>query len=540
MKWSLFALCIGFCIDLLIGDPHGLPHPVAAIGHLISLLERLFRRLFPKTPGGERAAGACIWILTALIAAALPALLLWGCARVSVWLRLAVESVMCGQILAAKSLRDESMKVYAALKHGSLDEARQAVRSGKYYAAIVFADDFSRRMLDINYALENSGAAMSFIENTKKNPVANKIVETAAETVQHSVQVQYLDELFKTVLKNAQQVADETDPESTVNSVISQLTTLRDSLRQAGTAIDSFTAKSENIDSLLNGVGNAAGTVGSLVENGQAGVSQVQQSIDSAANALSVLEKGLDGKLTEINKQLDELSTALKRLAENKKLIEAGEKWDAMLEDAEDAAGKLHDQLTALKDALPETSATTYVRSTLDGLILRTEQLQSQLKMLKTGTPISNAAAIIDSCSSIVSTMDDLLVNTLQPAVKAMTDSMQTLLKSMSPVLDSLSVTIDGIAPVLSTTGDTVKDIAAVLNRLKVVTDKGADALDEALAKIDKLKGDDRLNALITLLGGDTESYAEFLAAPVKVVESAVYPVGSYGKSYRFYAFWYG
>ena len=127
MKWSLFALCIGFCIDLLIGDPHGLPHPVAAIGHLISLLERLFRRLFPKTPGGERAAGACIWILTALIAAALPALLLWGCARVSVWLRLAVESVMCGQILAAKSLRDESMKVYAALKHGSLDEARQAV-----------------------------------------------------------------------------------------------------------------------------------------------------------------------------------------------------------------------------------------------------------------------------------------------------------------------------------------------------------------------------------------------------------------------------
>ena len=76
MKWSLFALCIGFCIDLLIGDPHGLPHPVAAIGHLISLLERLFRRLFPKAPGGERAAGACIWILTALIAAALPALLL--------------------------------------------------------------------------------------------------------------------------------------------------------------------------------------------------------------------------------------------------------------------------------------------------------------------------------------------------------------------------------------------------------------------------------------------------------------------------------
>ena len=108
MKWSLFALCIGFCIDLLIGDPHGLPHPVAAIGHLICTRWNGCSAAFLKTPGGERAAGACIWILTALIAAALPALLLWGCARVSVWLRLAVESVMCGQILAAKSLRDET------------------------------------------------------------------------------------------------------------------------------------------------------------------------------------------------------------------------------------------------------------------------------------------------------------------------------------------------------------------------------------------------------------------------------------------------
>ena len=49
MKWSLFALITGFCIDLLIGDPHGLPHPVVGIGKLITLLERLFRCLFPKT-----------------------------------------------------------------------------------------------------------------------------------------------------------------------------------------------------------------------------------------------------------------------------------------------------------------------------------------------------------------------------------------------------------------------------------------------------------------------------------------------------------
>ena len=127
MKWSLFALLIGFGIDLIVGDPHGLPHPVVGIGKLISLLERRFRALFPKTARGEIFAGACIWLCTVLVSAGLPALILYGAQRVSVYLRLVLESVMCWQILAVKSLRDESMKVYDALESGDLAASRHAV-----------------------------------------------------------------------------------------------------------------------------------------------------------------------------------------------------------------------------------------------------------------------------------------------------------------------------------------------------------------------------------------------------------------------------
>ena len=127
MKWSLFALLIGFGIDLIVGDPHELPHPVVGIGKLISLLERRFRALFPKTARGEIFAGACIWLCTVLVSAGLPALILYGAQRVSVYLRLALESVMCWQVLAVRSLREESMRVYAALQTGSLSAAQQAV-----------------------------------------------------------------------------------------------------------------------------------------------------------------------------------------------------------------------------------------------------------------------------------------------------------------------------------------------------------------------------------------------------------------------------
>ena len=127
MKWSLFALLIGFGIDLIVGDPHELPHPVVGIGKLISLLERRFRALFPRTARGEIFAGACIWLCTVLVSAGLPALILYGAQRVSVYLRLALESVMCWQVLAAKSLKTESMKVYTALKTGTIEDARYAV-----------------------------------------------------------------------------------------------------------------------------------------------------------------------------------------------------------------------------------------------------------------------------------------------------------------------------------------------------------------------------------------------------------------------------
>ncbi len=127
MKRTLGILLAGCLLDLLIGDPHSIPHPVTAIGKLISILEGLLRRIFPKTPSGERMAGGLLWILAVLISTVIPTLLLWGCERLSPVLSFAAESIMCGQILAARSLRDESMKVYAALKAGDIEKARRAV-----------------------------------------------------------------------------------------------------------------------------------------------------------------------------------------------------------------------------------------------------------------------------------------------------------------------------------------------------------------------------------------------------------------------------
>ena len=126
-KEILISLLLGFLLDCLLGDPHSIPHPVVAMGKMISGLEKLLRRLFPKTSLGEIAAGAVLWVLTVAVSFLVPLAILWACGQVSPWLRVAGSSLMCWQILAAKSLKTESMKVYTALKSGTMEDARYAV-----------------------------------------------------------------------------------------------------------------------------------------------------------------------------------------------------------------------------------------------------------------------------------------------------------------------------------------------------------------------------------------------------------------------------
>lgn len=66
LKYSLPALAIGFVLDLLIGDPRWLYHPICVIGNLIAVLEKAIRRVFPKSNGGELAGGFVIVVLICL------------------------------------------------------------------------------------------------------------------------------------------------------------------------------------------------------------------------------------------------------------------------------------------------------------------------------------------------------------------------------------------------------------------------------------------------------------------------------------------
>ena len=136
MTMAVLPLLIGFCVDLILGDPYSIPHPVVLIGKVISGLKKMLRTLFPKSEREERLAGGILWLMVVIISTAVPAVLLVLCRRIHPMLALVAESIMCWQILATKSLKTESMKVYQALDSGDLEKSRYAVSMAMAVATI--------------------------------------------------------------------------------------------------------------------------------------------------------------------------------------------------------------------------------------------------------------------------------------------------------------------------------------------------------------------------------------------------------------------
>lgn len=121
------SILAGFLLDACLGDPHFFPHPVRAIGGLITFCEKRIRALFPKSEEGELAGGLFLALLVTGITAAISLLIVAAAAKSGIAALFFTETAMVYFLLAARSLRDESMRVYKALKKREVENARRNI-----------------------------------------------------------------------------------------------------------------------------------------------------------------------------------------------------------------------------------------------------------------------------------------------------------------------------------------------------------------------------------------------------------------------------
>lgn len=122
LSYHQIAFLAGFLLDLLLGDPHGMYHPVQLIGAWISWLEQ---RLYPAKR--KLLSGGLLVFFVLLATGSVTAVIWYGCYKIHPYVGCAAEAWMTYRILAIKSLKTESKKVYDALNGQGLPAARKAV-----------------------------------------------------------------------------------------------------------------------------------------------------------------------------------------------------------------------------------------------------------------------------------------------------------------------------------------------------------------------------------------------------------------------------
>jgi adenosylcobinamide-phosphate synthase len=115
-----------FILDLLLGDPPWLPHPVRGIGWLIKRSEMVLRR-FTRSPGSEKIAGILLVLLIVLTVYGFSAVLLFFASSFSSFLGFIAAVFLAYTTLAARDLARSARNVLVHLEDGDIVGARQAL-----------------------------------------------------------------------------------------------------------------------------------------------------------------------------------------------------------------------------------------------------------------------------------------------------------------------------------------------------------------------------------------------------------------------------
>ncbi|MGM1048299.1 MAG: adenosylcobinamide-phosphate synthase CbiB [Bacillota bacterium] len=127
MEWAtILMICAAYLLDLIIGDPRWIPHPVISIGHSIKRLEKRIRSHVLQ-PGHLKKAGILLPVIIVGGSLLITWALLRGLYMIHPWLATGAEVILIATTIATKGLKDAGMEVYNHLNRGDLPAARQAL-----------------------------------------------------------------------------------------------------------------------------------------------------------------------------------------------------------------------------------------------------------------------------------------------------------------------------------------------------------------------------------------------------------------------------
>lgn len=458
------------------------------------------------------------------------------------------------------------------------DKALEGVRSGEYYAAIVFPKDFSADMMTV-LSKSVRHAKVIYAVNEKKNAIGTIVTGKVSTAVQNSIDQSFDQSLTEVLAGVLSDLSGTLTDEETLNLVTRLDSILGDGaqdLRGVAANVDSYQALVastgsllQNSDAMLSSAAKSGDGAGDLMRTTSSGVRKLDGAVDGATTSINDALRKSASTFDDVKSAIDTAyataggSTQKLRGA----LVDVKAEVDARRANLRDFQAKLNgtDTIAADWEVRLDKNGQTYdsvhnFRITIDGLGKRVDSAANDLEDLSNG--IQSTIDDIDRSKGDADASKAELEALAERAKGSVTGVQASYEQGLKGSLGRLADTIDGaasdadalvgkfsstMADVSDTTPGTLRGLSKIEGDLGTTAKKlrdGADKLDSMRGTVKAAIDSGDMQTIRTILSAGPTSLAEFVSSPVQTDRVAIYPVANNGSAmapfYTTLAIWVG
>lgn len=431
------------------------------------------------------------------------------------------------------------------------DDAIDGAKSGRYYAAVVIPEDFSRDMLTF-YADDGQRAEVVYYANEKKNAIAPKVTGQGADAISYQVNQVFAEKVSEIALVLASSIAryaDDSGLTASMNAISARIAGMGDDISGVARALRLY-------GRVIDSSAGVASSTGQLISDVESGLKSTDEAVAPGVEALeqcaSVLRSSVDSMQTQMQSAGDSLAQV--RTALDEVLDNASADGTAAVADLRSEAARLNtqadalvaaaDQLDSLASGLPADgvaaaqatarmlrSSAELMRGSSANLTDAASQLESGLSNAASQREAANAA--IDEAKSKLEEAQLRFKDDVVPAAQRVASHCEQLAGAVEGKVLAFADDESGTGPVAA-----MQKAATALQGANADIGQMAGQLDDSAGELTSLA--DRINAAIAandpaalrdLMTGDIQALSTALSAPVKIDRQAVFPVANFGSA---------
>lgn len=441
------------------------------------------------------------------------------------------------------------------------DTALEEVRSGRSYAAIVIPADFTR---DLTSVLTGNLVSpdLTYYVNEKVNPIAPKVTDTGASTVETQINETFVSTVSNVVVGKLQDliVSAKGDADNATTSIVGRVRGVKGTVDDLST---SMSGAQDTVAAARQTIEDAESTLDELDRistNASGSLADATGVLFTSRDDATSLATSVAGAVTDGSTRLSSISgttnQAIGRISG--KIGQAQGTAEGALATAQSLVNQnrqLVQDLQSLSASLPDG-----VRPAFDVSVAR---ISAQVdKEQATVDDLSRATSDIGATNDAVAGLSSSVNDAIQTGTTSLSgvnssfnqDTLPELygaLDNFSGAAQSLSGSLGGLSPTIAQTKAVLEQLDDTLEQTSTALSVTADSLNEMSSTLDNVATDlsaiqssEAMNRVNELLGLDANGIASFMSSPVELDEEAVFPVANYGSGvapfYTNLALWVG